>query len=64
MRNRINHSRRYRIHQRIKNELKYNARQRTVFVVHDEMETLPPRIVNYVKELQAVFGYNIQSEIR
>ena len=56
--------RRYRLHQRIKRVMKYDARNRSVFTTLEELDGLDGRMTAYVGELRDRFGYNIQMEIR
>lgn len=56
--------RRYRLHQRIKRVVKYDARCRSVFTSPEELVVLDGRMVAYVDELRSRFGYNVQMEIR
>jgi len=50
--------RRYYLHQRIKNDFKYSAAKRTVFVKWDYDIRTP-----HLLELRDKFNYNIQTEI-
>lgn len=51
-------NRRYRLHQRIKDEFRYNAKNRTIFVQFD-IDELPPACT----ELKNRFNYSVQTEI-
>ena len=62
--NAVDKRRRYRIHQRIKRVVKYDARGRSVFTTPEELDGLSGRMTAYVDELRDRFGYNIQTEIR
>ena len=55
---------RYRLHQRIKRVMKYDARNRSVFTTPEELDGLDARMTAYVGELRDRFGYNVQMEIR